>query len=438
MYCYMDMDMDIKHGFINKSNIKYVVTNTKCGDEVVALIRVNVGSRDEADELKGMSHLLEHMFFRGTEKYPTQSDLTSVLYRCGGGFNAYTSLDTTVFHITVSKKCIEEGLDILADSFYNSLFREEDLEKEKKIVINEINDYLSDPSTLMYYGLSELMYKGTRLEKDIAGLSRTIRSIDIDMMKNFINTYYQKDVVVSISGNVDCQKMVLLIKKFFKKKIHYDVKKVNKLITNDKKRELYPQLLMKQKIFQTKFVKKSEEQSFLGIGFTSYDHNDPKKHSLMIITEMLTGYLGSELYKVLRGEKGLVYGVQAGMDTFIDTGDFSITCSTENDSDKVNQCIVIILNELNKIKMGKINDKLFADTKKNLIITIKDMKYSPESLAIKYADDLIYSKKVISLDELQQNIKSVTIESVINVANELFTPEKLCICYTGSNILHLR
>jgi len=437
MYCYMDTDTDIKHGFINKSNIKYVVSNTKCGDEVVVLIRVNVGSRDETDEVKGMSHLLEHMFFRGTEKHPTQSDLTSVLYRCGGGFNAYTSKDKTVFHITVSKKCIEEGLDILADSFYNSLFREEDLEKEKKIVINEINDYLSDTSTLMYYGLNELIYEGTRLEKDIAGSAKTVKSIDVDMMKNFINTYYQKDVVVSISGNVDCQKMVLLIKKFFKKKIHYDVKKYKSIIS-DKKRELYPQLLMKQKLFKKKFVKKPEEQSFLGIGFSSYDHNDPKKHSLMIISEILTGYMGSELYKILRGEKGLVYGVQAGIETFIDTGDFSITCSTGNDSDKVNQCIVIILNELNKIKMGKINEKLFADTKKNLIITIKDMKYSPESLAIKYADDLIYSKKVISLDELQKNIKSVTIESVIDVANELFTPEKLCICYTGSNLLHLQ
>lgn len=187
-----------------------------------------------------------------------------------------------------------------------------------------------------------------------------------------------------------------------------------------------------------KFVKKPEEQSFIGIGFTSYDHNDPKKYPLMIITEILTGYLGAELYKTLRGDKGLVYGVHSGIDTFIDTGDFTITCSTENDSDKVNQCIVIILNELKKIKTGEINDKLFSDTKKNSIITIKDMKYSPESLAIKYADDLIYSGKILPLDELQKNIKSVTIESVIHVANELFTPEKLCICYTGSDLLHLR
>jgi len=430
--------MEVKQGIINKGNkIKYVVSNTKCGDEVVALIRVNVGSRDEKDQIKGMSHILEHMFFRGTDKYPTQDELTGVLYRCGGGFNAYTSKDSTVFHITVSKKCIEEGLDVLSDSFYNSLFRPEDLEKEKKIVINEINDYLSDPSTLMEYGLSELMYKDTRLEKDIAGSVKTVRSIDVNMMKNFINTYYQENIIVSISGNVDCNKMVTLIKKYFDKRIHYEVK-INKTITSDKERELYPQLLTKQKEFQMKFVKKPEEQSFLGIGFTSYDHNDPKNYALIVITEILTGYLGAELYKILRGDKGLVYGVHAGIDTFIDTGNFTITCSTKDNSDKILECIVIILSELKKIKEGDINKKLFNDTKQNLSIHIKNMKYSPDSLSEKFADDLIYSGNIISLKELIGKINSVDLESVIEVANEIFTSEKLCVCYTGTNNIQLR
>jgi len=430
--------MEVKQGILKKNNIKYVVSNTKCGDEVTALIRVNVGSRDEKDQIKGMSHLLEHMFFRGTKKYPTQKDLTSVLYRCGGGFNAYTSKDSTVFHITVSKRCIEEGLDVLSDSFYNSLFREEDLEKEKKIVINEINDYLSDPSTLMEYGLSELIYKGTRLEKDIAGSVKTVKSIDVDMMRNFINTYYQQNVVVSISGNVDCKKMVKLMKQYFKNKVHYPVKKVNQLITDDKKQILYPDLINKQKSFQMKFVKKPEEQSFLGIGFSSYDYNDPKKYPLIIITEILTGYLGAELYKILRGDKGLVYGVHAGIDTFIDTGDFTITCSTKDNPEPILKCIVIILNELNKIKTGEINDKLFDDAIKNLVINIKNMKYSPGSLAIKYADDLIYSGKILPLEESVKRIKNVKKEDLSKVSQEIFTPEKLCICYTGSILLHLK
>lgn len=434
--------MDIKQGTINKRNkIKYIVTNTKCGDEVIALIRVNVGSRNEKDSIKGMSHILEHMFFRGTERFPTQKDLTGVLYRCGGKFNAYTSKDSTVFYISVSKKCIEQGLDVLSDAFYNSLFRQEDLEKEKKIVINEINDYLSDPSTLMEYGLSELLYKSTRLEKDIAGSVKTVKSIDIDMMKTFINTYYNDNVIVSVSGNIDCEKIVQLIKRFFVNKVDYYVEN-NKNIKNneikkDKKSILYNDLHLKQKKFRMKFIKKTEEQSFIGLGFVSYKNNDKKNYPLLIISEILTGYLGAELYKSLRGDHGLVYGVYSGLDTYIDTGDFSVTCSTENNTEKILKCIVIILNEINKIKQGEIDDKLFEDTKKNKINEIKQLKYEPSDLAERFADDLIYLKKIVKLNELEKNIKSVTIESVIKVANELFLPGKLCISYTANERVEL-
>ena len=433
--------MDIKQGIINKQNkIRYIVTNTKCGDEVVALIRVNVGSRDEKDSIKGISHILEHMFFRGTERFPTQKDLTGVLYRCGGKFNAYTSKDSTVFYISVSKKCIEQGLDVLSDAFYNSLFRTEDLEKEKKIVINEINDYLSDPSTLMEYGLSELLYKSTRLEKDIAGSVKTVKSIDIDMMKTFINTHYNDNVIVSVSGNIDCVKIVQLIKRFFVNKVDYYVEntKNNNEIKKDKKRIYYNDLYLKQKKFRMKFIKKTEEQSFIGLGFVSYKNNDKKNYQLIIISEILTGYLGAELYKTLRGDHGLVYGVYSGLDTYIDTGDFSVTCSTENNTEKILKCIVIILNEIKKIKQGEIDDKLFEDTKKNKINEIKKLKYEPSDLAERFADDLIYSKKIVKLNELEKNIKSVTIESIIKVANELFLPEKLCISYTAKERVELR
>jgi len=434
--------MDIKQGIINKENkIKYIVSNTKCGDEVVALIRVNVGSRDEKDSIKGMSHILEHMFFRGTKRFPTQKDLTGVLYRCGGKFNAYTSKDSTIFYISVSKKCIEQGLDILSDAFYNSLFRPEDLEKEKKIVINEINDYLSDPSTLMEYGLSELLYKSTRLEKDIAGSVKTVESIDIDMMKTFINTYYNDNVIVSVSGNINCEKIVQLIKRFFVNKVEYYVENTkniqNNEIEKDKQIILYNDLFLKQKKFRMKFIKKTEEQSFIGLGFVSYKNNDKKNYPLLIISEILTGYLGAELYKSLRGDHGLVYGVYSGLDTYIDTGDFSVTCSTENNTEKILKCIVIILNEIKKIKQGEIDDTLFEDTKKNKINEIKQLKYEPSDLAERFADDLIYSKKIIKLNELEKIIKSVTIESVIKVANELFLPGKLCISYTAHERVEL-
>ena len=292
----------------------------------------------------------------------------------------------------------------------------------------------------MEYGLSELLYKSTRLEKDIAGSVKTVKSIDIDMMKTFINTHYNDNVIVSVSGNIDCVKIVQLIKRFFVNKVDYYVEntKNNNEIKKDKKRIYYNDLYLKQKKFRMKFIKKTEEQSFIGLGFVSYKNNDKKNYQLIIISEILTGYLGAELYKTLRGDHGLVYGVYSGLDTYIDTGDFSVTCSTENNTEKILKCIVIILNEIKKIKQGEIDDKLFEDTKKNKINEIKKLKYEPSDLAERFADDLIYSKKIVKLNELEKNIKSVTIESIIKVANELFLPEKLCISYTAKERVELR
>ena len=257
----------------------------------------------------------------------------------------------------------------------------------------------------MEYGLSELLYKSTRLEKDIAGSVKTVKSIDIDMMKTFINTYYNDNVIVSVSGNIDCGKIVQLIKRFFVNKVDYYVENTKNIKNNDiknndikkdKRKILYNDLYLKQKKFRMKFIKKTEEQSFIGLGFVSYKNNDKKNYQLLIISEILTGYLGAELYKTLRGDHGLVYGVYSGLDTYIDTGDFSVTCSTENNTEKILKCIVIILNEIKKIKQGDIDHKLFEDTKKNKINEIKRLKYEPSDLAERFADDLIYSKKSLN------------------------------------------
>jgi len=428
--------MKVKYGNLTK-NIKYVVSKINCGNEVTILLRVNVGSRDEPDSMKGISHLLEHMFFRGTEKYPTQKDLTVELYKCGGDFNAYTEKDSTVFHVTVSKKCIEKGIEILSESYYNSLFRDEDLKKEKKIVINEINDNLSEPSTLMLYGLDELVFQKTRLEKDIAGTVETVSSLNIFNLKNFINTYYVKDVVVSVSGNIDLNNTISLVKKYFNKNVYYDVKKDVKII-KDKKRILYYDYYKQKTVFRDKYIKKNVEQSFIGIGFSSYEYKDDKRYIMGIISEVLTGYLGSKLYERLRGKNGLVYDVSIGTENYIDLSQISVTCSTENKKENILKCIVIILEELNALKYDTITDEEFNASISNIVENIKNEKNNNEYLADKFAEDLIYNGEPVLLDEYIHKFNSFTKEDIIVVAKELFTKNKCKICYTGKDKMILK
>ena len=128
----------------------------------------------------------------------------------------------------------------------------------------------------MQYGLDELVFKSTRLEKDIAGTVKTVNRITINMLKNFINTYYTNNVVVSLSGNINVKKSISIIKKYFHKNVNYPVQK-NKVITKDKDRILYPNYMKKQKSFQTKYISKKVEQSFIGIGFPSYEYKNDNK-----------------------------------------------------------------------------------------------------------------------------------------------------------------
>lgn len=428
--------MKITNGKIPQTNMKYVTVNTSCGNKVFAAIRVNVGSRDETSEYSGLAHCLEHMFFQGTSKYPTSKDLSVELFKCDGHFNAYTSRSSTVFYIVSTKKCIDKGVEILSDAFYNSLFRESDLIKEKKVIINEINDDLSKPSYLRWRGLNELAFKHTRLEKKIAGSKDTVNKLNTNLLKNFINTYYKKDVIISIAGNISNEKSLSLIKKYFKQNCQYPCQKIPKII-NDRKRIIYTNYLFKQKKFQVKYIHNNVKQSFIGIMFPSYKSIDKKIYVIPYISGLLSGYIGSRLLKTLRDDYGLTYHVSTDYSYFKDYGSLTISLSTENDSEKILQCIRLIFYHLRDIQTN-ITKEEFSVVRNNMIEWSQNQKDNSIWLAETSMQELCDDGKIISLDEMIKNIKQVTINDIKKVSRELFKKEYCSICYTAkekTNIL---
>ena len=427
--------MKITNGKIPQTNMKYVTVNTSCGNRVFAAIRVNVGSRDETNEYSGLAHCLEHMFFQGTSKYPTSKDLSVELFKCDGYFNAYTTRGSTVFYIVSTKKCIDKAVEILSEAFYNSLFRESDLTKEKKVIINEINDDLSKPSYLRWRGLHELAFKNTRLEKKIAGSKDNVNKLNTNILKNFINTYYKNDIIISISGNISNEKSLSLIKKYFKKNCHYPCEKIPKIF-NDKKRIIYNDYLFKQKKFQVKYIHKNVEQSFIGIMFPSYKSRDKKTYVVSFICGLLSGYIGSRLLKTLRDDYGLTYHVSIDYSYFKDYGSLSISLSTENDSEKILQCIRLIFFHLRDIQ-SNISKEEFKVVRNNMIEWGKNQKNNHKFLAETSMQELCDDGKIISLDEMIKNIKQVTIDDIKKVSHELFKKEYCSLCYTAKKKINI-
>ena len=409
---------DIKIGKLSKNKIHYIISNILCSNQCILLLRINVGSRDESNEIKGISHLLEHMFFQGTKKNPIQKDLLNELYKYGGDFDAFTSKSETIFYITIGQKYIEKGIQILSDSFFNSLFLNENLLKEKKVVINEINQYLSDPNSLMFYGLDEITFKNTRFEKDIGGSEKSVQKISVTMIKNFINLYYLKDVILSISGNISISKTQQYIQKYFNQKVNYPCQKIPKII-NDKNRILYKDHIFKQKKLNYKYIHKKDEHSFIGICFPSFSYDNKNKYKINIISELLTGYMGSILYKELRNKEGLIYHININQECYEDFGQLIISYGTKNNINLTIQSINIIFKELQKLK-SKINQKDFQDAKNNIIENLKFKKDSSYWHAHSYSNDYYHLKKIKTIDDHILEYKKIKLNDLYPIIKEIF------------------
>lgn len=418
----------IKYGQLNPS-IRYVFCKTNSNNDISIQIRVNVGSRDEKNNIHGISHLLEHMFFQGSLNYPSQKQLESEIYNCGGVFNAYTSKESTVFYIDGSKKCLKEFIQIMSDAFFNSLFDKEKLENEKNVVINEINQYLSDPANLSWYGIDELSFKNTRLEKDIVGSEKSVRSITADKMKNYINTHYQKNIIIAVSGNINFDKTYSLIDKYFNHKINYPTDKIIS-IADDKKRLLYNSYNFKQKKMKLKHIHRNDEQSFITLSFPSYKYSSMKNYTTLLISELLTGYMSSRLYNILRNINGLVYHISTSEYNYEDLGIFYIHFNVLNKKENIIKSIKIVFDTLETLK-DDISEEELLICKNNLIENYKSNKNNPNWMCRYATSDLYFLKQIITIDQLIKNILSVTIDDIKKISGEIFKRHLSNICYTS-------
>ena len=419
------------HGDLN-SAMKYLVVQIQSGDKLSVQVRVNVGSRDETDDIRGISHLLEHMFFQGSKKYPTSKELEVEVYKCGGKLNAYTDYHETVYHTEGSKKCVETIVEIMAASLYESLILAKNLENEKKVVINEINDALSKPESFVLQQLMSTVYRGTRLEQDIGGNEASVKNITVQKLKNFLNTYYSQNMIVTLCSSDPPQKGVELLRKYFSEIPQYKVKPLKSIIS-DKKRILYPEHPFQQTKGLIKFTKDSSEQSFISLSFPSYRYSEHKHgYAMILISEILTGYKNARLYTVLRQGHGLIYHIDSGSEFYEDMGIFIVNCTAKNQKTTVTKCVQLLLKTILELA-DTLTKTDFDSSKGHLIESIRLGKDEPHYIAAEYAQDLYHLNDVVSLTDKIKAIQQVTLKDIQKVLKEVFQIQRCCISYSGSS-----
>jgi predicted Zn-dependent peptidase len=408
---------------ILKNKMKYCIEKTDCGNNIDILMFVNTGSRDEPFKYRGISHYLEHMLFRGTKKYPSDVILTNELYKLGGSFNAFTDYTSTVYEINVGKKYYDKGLEMIHEILYNSLLREEDFKKEKKVVLNELNLDSLDDRNKMFKKSYNTIYKDTLLEQGIIGTKKTIGNCSVDLLKEYLNTRYNSEnIIISVCGDISIKNVKQSISKYFSKDVHYPIKKKYNIFWKD--RILYPDFrLKKQNDIIYNHIKNDDDEAYIGIGFKGFSYLN--EDEISILEEILVGSFVGNLYKKLRGDKGLIYHIDIDISNYSDCGHFIIYFGTKNEKNRISQCLYHIFKELISIQDGKISKKRINEIKTNIIENYKDSKTDTYERALINCYDLTMKGKTVSIEENIENIRKVQMKELINTAKELFSL-KMC------------
>jgi predicted Zn-dependent peptidase len=394
--------------------VTYPMENTQA---VTVLILIGAGSKYERKDVNGLSHLLEHMAFRGTKNRPRKLEIAKELDRVGGFYNAFTSKELMGFWVKVDSKHLNLSCDILSDMIFNSLFEEKEIEKEKKTIIEEINMYLDTPQNYILDLWEKLLYGDqpagwlTLGEKEIVNkISRK------DILIYLKSQFGAKNAVISLTGNFQEKEGLSKLNKFFGrfKKIKTPFKKT--VI----ERQKTPQILLRQK---------ETDQTHLALGVRAYDIFSQKKYPLAVLANLLGGIMSSRLFLEIREKRGMAYYIRTMAENYTDTGYLVTHAGVDNK--RVGEAIEIILREYKKLKDKKVPKEELQKAKDNIKGHLYLGLETSDAWAVYLGAQEILQRKISTPKEECKMIDKVSQDDILKVAREIFRPQKLNLALIG-------
>jgi len=384
------------------------------------LVMVGAGSRYENKKNSGISHFLEHMAFKGTKKRPSAIEISGLIDGIGGEFNAFTSKESTGYYIKSSANHIELCMDVLSDMLRNSLLDPIEINKEKGVILEEINLYEDTPSRKIGDIYESLLYKDTPMGWDIAGDKEVIKAIKRQDFLDYMASLYSADkIAVVIAGGIDSPKVESLADKYFGSMKKFDTLKYPKVVERQKK----PELLIK---------KKTTEQAHIAIGVRAVSTDHPDRYPLSILATILGGGMSSRLFHEVREKRGLAYYVRSSVEHYQDCGNFSSVAGV--DPKRVEEALEVIIEQYRGISSSKqpVSDvelkKAKEFTKGHLVLELEDSR----SVAGFFASQELLEKRVDTPEEVLEKIGKVTIDEVQSVAKKYLINGSLNLAAIGN------
>lgn len=371
---------------------------------------VHAGARDEAKGKDGLAHFIEHMLFKQTARRST-SQILNRLEVVGADLNAYTTKEYTCLHASLLNQHLERAMDLFEDLVFHSTFPDDELQKERGVVLDEIASYLDQPEEAIQDDFEGLLFSGHPIGNNILGTPESVNALGKPDIDQFISSNYNtSEMVFGVFGDYDFSRLIRLFSKYFE-----GIQPNANLKTR-----LKPDIIQAT----TLTVKKPISQTHGVIGSRAYHSGHPNKYGLLLLNNLLGGMgMSSRLNLEIREKHGIAYTIESNYTSLTDTGIFSIYFGT--DAEKAEKALRLTHKELKKLRDNKLGSVQLQQAKQKFIGQIALAEENRMSLILSMAKSLLDFNRVDSLEEIFEKINRVTAEELLQISNEIFDPAML-------------
>jgi predicted Zn-dependent peptidase len=400
-----------------KNKLKVVTHHMPHVHGVTSGIFVATGSRYEPSRLAGISHFIEHMLFKGTQRRPTPVDISSSIEGIGGYLNAATSQDYTLFFNRVPFRHTQVALDVLGDMINDSLFERTAVEQERGVILEEFNMYIDTPTRYIYDLIMTAVWPRNPLGRDVIGTKKTLQKISRHDFLDYMQGYYQpQNMVLSLAGKVNHSQVVKLAEKYFGQN------KNSRLLN-------FNRVKFAQKSPQVLIYPKTTDQTHLAIAVSALGRDHSQESSLSVLDVILGTGMSSRLFQNIRVKRGLCYSISSFSEKFTETGIFGAIAGLN--TSKIDLAIQAILAELKDLTLRPVLKSELDQAKEYLRGSLTLQMDNSDDMSLWYGFQALFYKRIKSPEQKIKELLKVSEDDIMKLAKKLFSPKRLNLALIG-------
>ena len=402
-----------------KNGLRLITAPMKETNTATVVVAVGAGSKYENKSNNGISHFLEHMFFKGTKKRPKTKDISEALDSVGGEFNAFTGKERTVYYVKVDAAHLDLALDIVSDIYLNSKLEQKEINKEQGVIIQEINMYQDTPMVYVGDVFEKLLYGDQPAGWEIIGTKENVSRFRRRDFTNYLRDFYTApNTVVCAAGNLKHDRVFGKVKKLFSR--------ASKARSKGKAKVLEKQFVPKVKI---KF--KKTDQTHLVLGARAYNMFHPDRYALSLLSNILGESMSSRLFLSVRERQGLAYYINSSYESYTDSGYLAVKAGVDTDCEKIKKTVKIILNEFRKMRDRKVSARELKKAKDNIRGKMAMSLESSDEVASYLVNQELMRREILTPDKVLREFDKVGADDIMRVAGDIFMNSKLNLALIG-------